>query len=80
MNIKHQLVLTIVASTLCAVVLTALVGSQTSITTAREGADQQVVQALVSRRDLNKASIERYLATLESQLITLSSSPLIQHR
>ncbi|MBU2038694.1 MAG: methyl-accepting chemotaxis protein, partial [Gammaproteobacteria bacterium] len=78
MNIKHQLVLTIVASTLCAVVLTALVGSQTSITTAREGADQQVVQALVSRRDLNKASIERYLATLESQLITLSSSPLIQ--
>jgi methyl-accepting chemotaxis protein len=78
MNIKHQLVLTIVASTLCAVVLIALVGSQTSITTAREGADQQVVQALVSRRDLNKASIERYLATLESQLITLSSSPLIQ--
>ncbi|UXD88013.1 methyl-accepting chemotaxis protein [Thalassolituus hydrocarboniclasticus] len=78
MNVKHQLVLTIVASTLCAVILTAFIGSETSVTTAREGADQQVVQALISRRDLNKASIERYLATLESQLITLSSSPLIQ--
>ncbi len=78
MNIKNQLILTIVASTLCAVILTALVGSQTSISTAQEGADAQVMQALISRRDLNKASIERYLATLESQLVTLSSSPLIQ--
>ncbi|MCD8523261.1 MAG: methyl-accepting chemotaxis protein [Saccharospirillaceae bacterium] len=78
MNIKKQLTLTIVTSTLGAVILTALIGSLTSISTAEKGADAQVMQALISRRDLNKASIERYLATLESQLITLSSSPLIQ--
>lgn len=78
MKVKHQVIATVTITAVLAVILSILISSNIAMETSQHSAQQQVEQSLISRRDLNKKSIERYLNTIESQIITLSKSPLIQ--
>lgn len=78
MKVKHQVIATVTITAVVAVIFSILISSNIAMDTSRESVQQQVEQSLISRRDLNKASIERYLKTIESQIISLSSNPLIQ--
>lgn len=78
MKVKHQVIATVTVTAVLAVILSVLISSNIAMENAQKSAQQQVEQSLISRRDLNKRSIERYLSTIESQIITLSKNPMIE--
>lgn len=78
MKVKYQIIATVTATAAIAVLATILISYQIAESTARDNARHQVEQSLISKRDLTRKSIERYLHTIESQLLTMAASPLIQ--
>ncbi|WP_419813603.1 methyl-accepting chemotaxis protein [Bacterioplanoides sp.] len=78
MKVKYQIIATVTATAAIAVLATILISYQIAESTARDNARHQVEQSLISKRDLTRKSIERYLHTIESQLLTMATSPLIQ--
>lgn len=78
MKVKHQIIATVTITAVLAVVASIFISSNIALETSQHSAQQQIEQSLISRRDLTKKSIERYLNTIESQIITLSKNPLIQ--
>lgn len=78
MKVKHQVIATVTLTAIAAVVVTILISYQVAEKTTRENARYQVEQNLIGKRDITKKAIERYLESIESQLISLSTSPLIQ--
>jgi len=78
MKVKHQVISTVVATATLAVLCSILISYQVAESTARNNAKHQIEQSLISKRELTKQSIERYLSTIESQLLSLAVSPVIQ--
>lgn len=78
MKVKHQVISTVVATAILAVLCSILISYRVAENTARSNAKHQIEQSLISKRELTKQSIERYLNTIESQLLSLAVSPVIQ--
>ena len=78
MKVKHQIITTVTLTAVIAVLASIFISYQIAESSARDNAYTQIEQSLISKRDLTRKSIERYLHTIEAQLITMASSPLIQ--
>ena len=78
MKVKHQVISTVMATAILAVLCSILISYQVAENTAKNNAKHQIEQSLISKRELTKQSIERYLSTIESQLLSLAVSPVIQ--
>ena len=78
MKVKHQVIATVTITAIIAALAAILISYSIAESTSSENAEKEVVDSLISRRDITRKSIERYLTSLQSQIVSLAKSPLIR--